>query len=61
MAGLCVLRHEDIRGNNGFWGSSPSTEKGIKESHRKAKQNLPAIIGCLQGPLLLVGACTSEA
>ena len=58
---LCLLRHQDIRGSNGLWGSSPSTEKGVKEAHRKAKQNLPASICCLQGPMLLVGAGTSEA
>ena len=61
MARLCLLRHQDIRGNDGLRGSSPCMEKGVKEPHRKAKQNPPAIICYLQWPLLLVGACASEA
>lgn len=48
MARLCVLRHQDIRGNDGLRGFSPCMEKGVKEPHRKAKQNLPAIICYLQ-------------
>ena len=48
---LCLLRCQDIRGNKGLRGCSPSTEKGVYNRTEKLNKSLPL------GNTLKIGLC----
>ena len=48
---LCLLRCQDVGGNNGLRGCSPSTEKGVYSCIEKLNKSLPL------GNTLQIGLC----